>query len=415
MTAHRASHARIVLVGLTALALATTAACQTGTPGSAPTRSDTGSATSPGSATTSSPSSGSPSTSSTTTAAPTCGEQLAAAMTSQQRAGQLLMVGLQPTGSSRSLAAQIKAQRLGGVIYLGGWSGGTASMATISKRLQAAATDGLLVAADQEGGQVQQLRGAGFSRIPSARTQAASGATAEERNVESWSRELAKGGVNINLAPVADTVPTSLGAGNQPIGRYRRDFAPGSPKTNATYAAAFVRGSLAAGIAPTVKHFPGLGRVTGNTDVTSNGITDRTASADDPYLAPFAAGIEAGAPLVMISSARYPGLDPDNQAMFSKAVITGLLRESMGFDGVVITDDVGAAKAVAAVPVGQRATRFIAAGGDIVLTAKASQASAMLKAIAAKRAASPAFATQVDAAAARVLDLKADLGLVKCA
>ena len=86
----------------------------------------------------------------------------------------------------------------------------------------------------------------------------------------------------------------------------------------------------------------------------------------------------------------------------------------MGFDGVVITDDVGAARAVSAVPVGQRATRFIAAGGDIVLTARSSQASAMLKAIAAKRAASPAFAAQVDAAAARVLDLKADLGLVKC-
>jgi beta-N-acetylhexosaminidase len=148
--------------------------------------------------------------------------------------------------------------------------------------------------------------------------------------------------------------------------------------------------------------------------VTSTGTTDRTASADDPYLAPFAAGIEAGAPLVMISSARYPRLDPDNQAMFSKAVITGLLRESMGFDGVVITDDVGAARAVAAVPVGQRATRFIAAGGDIVLTAKASQAPTMLKAIAAKRVASPAFAAQVDTAAARVLDLKADLGLVRC-
>ena len=86
----------------------------------------------------------------------------------------------------------------------------------------------------------------------------------------------------------------------------------------------------------------------------------------------------------------------------------------MGFEGVVITDDVGAARAVAAVPVGQRATRFIAAGGDIVLDGRSSQAPVMLKAIAAKRAASPAFADQVDAAAARVLDLKADLGLVKC-
>jgi beta-N-acetylhexosaminidase len=414
VTAHPARHTRVVLVGLAALALTVTAGCQAGSPVTAPTRSVTDSATSAPPATSSTSSRTASPTSTTTVPAPTCGERLAATMTARQRAGQLLMVGLQPTGSSRALAAQIKAQQLGGVIYLGGWSGGAASLASTSKRLEAAAKDGLLVAADQEGGQVQQLRGAGFSRMPSARTQAASGAAAEERNVERWSRELASGGVNLNLAPVADTVPTSLGAANQPIGRYRRDFSPGSPRTNATYVAAFVRGSLAAGIAPTVKHFPGLGRITGNTDVTSTGITDRTATADDPYLAPFAAGIRAGAPLVMVSSARYPKLDPDNQAMFSHRVITGLLRGSMGFEGVVITDDVGAAAAVAGVPVGQRATRFIAAGGDIVLTAQASQAPVMLKAIAAKRSASPAFAAQVDAAAARVLDLKADLGLVEC-
>ena len=335
-------------------------------------------------------------------------------MTPVQRAGQLLMVGLQPTGSSRALAAQVKAQGLGGVIYLGGWSNGVSGIAAISARLQAAAPAGLLVAADQEGGQVQQLRGTGFAPMPSARTQAQSGVATEEKNAQAWSRALAKAGVNVNLAPVADTVPTSLGAANQPIGRYRRDFSPGSPQTNARYAAAFVRGTLAAGIAPTVKHFPGLGRITGNTDVTSTGITDRTTDADDPYLAPFAAGIKAGAPLVMVSSAHYPRLDARNPAMFSKPIVTGLLRDTMGFDGVVITDDVGAAKAVAAVPVGQRATRFIAAGGDIVLTAKSAQAPVMLKAIAAQRAASPAFADQVDAAAARVLDLKADLGLVKC-
>jgi beta-N-acetylhexosaminidase len=324
------------------------------------------------------------------------------------------MVGLQPTGSSRALAAQVKRQGLGAVILLGGWHNGASTVAPVAQRLQGAAGGDLLLAADQEGGQVQQLRGEGFTRIPSARTQADGSPGAEERNVEAWSRELLAAGVNVNLAPVADTVPTSLGAANQPIGRFRRDFAPGSPKTNATYAAAFVRGSLAAGVAPTAKHFPGLGRVTGNTDVTASGITDRTTDSGDAYLAPFAATIKAGTPLVMVSSARYPKLDPDNQAVFSRAIVTGLLRDGLGFDGVVITDDVGAAKAVQAVPVGQRATRFIAAGGDIVLTADAGQASAMLKAIAAKRAASPAFAAQVDTAAARVLDLKVDLKLVAC-
>ena len=335
-------------------------------------------------------------------------------MSPSQRAGQLLMVGLQPSGSSTRLAAQVRAQHLGGVIYLGGWSGGTASMAGISARLQAAAHGSLLVAADQEGGEVQQLRGPGFDRVPSARTQATLGTTSEQAAVRTWSRQLARAGVTINLAPVADTVPTSLGEANQPIGRYHRDFAPGSPSTNARYVAAFVRGSVAGGMVPTLKHFPGLGRVTGNTDVTTSGITDSTTRAGDPYLAPFEAGIAAGAPVVMVSSAWYPRLDPSNQAMFSRAVVTDLLRGDLGFRGVVITDDVGAARAVAAVPVGQRATRFISAGGDIVLTADAGQASTMLAAIAAKRAQSRTFAAQVDAAAARVLDLKAKAGLVRC-
>jgi beta-N-acetylhexosaminidase len=250
--------------------------------------------------------------------------------------------------------------------------------------------------------------------MPSARAQATLGTTSEQAAVRTWSRQLARAGVTTNLAPVADTVPTSLGSANQPIGHYSRDFAPGSPSTNARYVAAFVRGSLAGGVVPTVKHFPGLGRVTGNTDTTTSGITDSTTRAGDPYLAPFEAGIAAGAPMVMVSSAWYPRLDPRNQATFSKAVVTGLLRGDLGFKGVVITDDVGDAKAVSAVPVGQRATRFIAAGGDIVLTANAAQAPTMLAAIAAKRAQSKAFAAQVDAAAARVLDLKADAGLVRC-
>ena len=406
-------------VGATVLALVLAAGCTSGSGGGSGTTTASSAPSSPGSTTpgtttTGTPSRTSPPSSSTTTASPSCGTRLAAKLTPAQRAGQLLMVGLQPTGSSRALAAQVRRQGLGGVIYLGGWTSGSASVRVVSERLQAAAGGDLLVAADQEGGQVQQLRGPGFTRMPSARTQATTSAATEQRNVTTWSRELLRAGVNLNLAPVADTVPTSLGAANQPIGRYRRDFAPGSPTTNATYAAAFVRGSLAAGVAPTAKHFPGLGRVTGNTDVTTVGTTDSTTDRDDPYLAPFRASIAAGAPLVMISSARYPRIDPDNRAMFSRAVVTGLLRGELGFDGVVITDDVGAAQAVAAIPVGQRATRFIAAGGDIVLTAEAGQASTMLAAIAAKRRASPAFAAQVDAAAARVLDLKADLKLVSC-
>ena len=175
-----------------------------------------------------------------------------------------------------------------------------------------------------------------------------------------------------------------------------------------------VRGLQSGGVSATVKHFPGLGRVTGNTDTTTVGITDTVTGPGDPYLQPFQAGIDAGTRLVMVSSALYPKFDPDNQAMFSKAVITGQLRTTMGFVGVVVTDDVGAAKAVAAVPVGDRATRFVAAGGDLVLTAVPSQVPTMTSALLAKAHGEPAFAAQVQAAVDRVLALKQRAGLVQC-
>ncbi len=174
-------------------------------------------------------------------------------------------------------------------------------------------------------------------------------------------------------------------------------------------------GSLqGAGVSATLKHFPGLGRVTGNTDLTATGTTDTVTTADDADLAPFRAGVEVGADLVMVSSALYPKIDPDHRAAFSRAVVTGVLRERLGFRGVVITDDVGAAKAVAAVPVGDRAAQFISAGGDIVLTALPSTVPAMAGAVVARAATDPAFASQVDAAVRRVLDLKVRHGLATC-
>ena len=321
-----------------------------------------------------------------------------------------------PTDSLATMGDRVTRGDIGGIIYLGGWSGGTAVKAA-ADRLQAAATVGngirLLVAADQEGGQVQQLTGAGFSVIPSATEQGTWTPDALTGAATTWAQELAAVGVNIDLAPVADTVPTSIGTTNGPIGKWHREFGA-TPEVVAPRVAAFVTGMHAGGIAATVKHFPGIGRITGNTDSSASGITDSTATVDDPFLKPFAAGVEAGADVVMVSSARYPGLDPDNQAVFSTAIVTDLLRTKLGFGVVVVTDDVGAAAAVAAVPVADRATRFVGAGGDIVLTAVAADVTPMVAAIADRAAADPEFAARVDAAVTRVLTLKTDRGLTSC-
>ena len=144
------------------------------------------------------------------------------------------------------------------------------------------------------------------------------------------------------------------------------------------------------------------------------GITDSQATVDDPYLEPFRAGIAAGTGMVMVSSARYPKLDNANPAMFSRAIVTDLLRTRLGFDGVIITDDVGAAKAVAAIPVPDRAVRFLAAGGDLVLTASAAQVPSMIAAIKARAASDPAFAAEIEQSVRRVLALKARFGLLRC-
>lgn len=174
---------------------------------------------------------------------------------------------------------------------------------------------------------------------------------------------------------------------------------------------AVIDGLKAAGVVASVKHFPGLGEVVGNTDFAS-GIVDSVTTADSPSLAPFQAAAQAGVASVMISSARYSKIDPNNQAVFSATVI-GLVR-GWGYQGVVISDDLGAAASVRKIPAGQRAVRFVAAGGDVVIDADPSLVPAMTAALLAKAAKDPAFATRVTESAARVLALKQDLGVFRC-
>jgi beta-N-acetylhexosaminidase len=356
-----------------------------------------------------------------TTPAPTssCASKLVDDMDADERAGQLLMVGLDDGAPRTSLDRLVARRHLGGVILLGGWGEGTAAVSTTTSHLEGLASAeataglGLLIAADQEGGAVQQLKGDGFSTIPSARVQGRGSAADLEADATRWGRELAKAGINVNLAPVADTVPASLGTGNGPTGQYGRQFSS-DPQRVAEMVPAFIAGMRAGGIASTVKHFPGIGRIVGNTDVTARGITDRRTTVDDPYLEPFAAGIDGGADLVMVGSAIYTKLDPGTNASFSKPIVTDLLRGRLGWAGVVITDDVGAAKAVAAVPVGERATRFVDAGGDIVLSAPPSTIPTMHDALTTRMAGDPAFAAKVEAAVTRVVELKIRRKLATC-
>jgi len=150
-----------------------------------------------------------------------------------------------------------------------------------------------------------------------------------------------------------------------------------------------------------------------NTDV-STGAVDRTTTPDDPYLAPFIAGIRAGTGAVMVSSASYPKLDPNTIAAFSRPIITGLLRERLGFEGLIVSDSLAGAAAVSFVTTGQRAVRFIAAGGDFALTTQYSKAPAMIDALLAAARASASFTARVTDAARHVIRTKYAAGLLPC-
>lgn len=313
-----------------------------------------------------------------------------------------------------SVDGVVTSGHVGNVVLLGGWNGSAAVAAATShvQSLASGATGGIgfLVAADQEGGQIRQLRGPGFTALPSALVQGAQPSATRTGYGSTLGSELKAAGVNVDFAPVADTVSASLGTANGPIGKWQREYG-NDPATVGAAVSDVVRGMRDAGIQATLKHFPGLGRVTGNTDFTASGIVDSQTSATDAYLGPFQQGIDAGAGLVMTSTATYPKIDGNNPAAFSSAVVNGVLRGNLGFGGVVITDDLNAAS-VRAIPAGQKAIRVVSAGGDISLTGVASDGPVMVNALVAQENSDPSFAAAMQRSVTRVVTLKAGLGLV---
>jgi beta-N-acetylhexosaminidase len=334
-------------------------------------------------------------------------------MSSGQKVAQLLLTATSSQGASSAVLNLLRRGEVGSVILNGHSFLGVAATRRIVKQLQAAVPAGapaLFVSTDQEGGVVQDLNGPGFDTIPSALQQGQLSVTVLRQRAEQWGRQLKAAGINLTLGPVLDTVPGLAAAqANPPIGQLDREFGY-TPAVVSSHGVAVVKAMAAAHVDATVKHFPGLGRVTGNTDLTA-GVTDTHTTTTDPYLAPFEAAIRAGIPFIMMSTAVYTRIDPVNPAAFSPRIVTTLLRGRLGFDGVVISDDVGGAAQVASVPVGQRAVRFVAAGGDIVLTVDPAQIPVMRAALLAAMN-HPAFARLVDAAALRVLIAKSRAGLL---
>jgi beta-N-acetylhexosaminidase len=167
-------------------------------------------------------------------------------------------------------------------------------------------------------------------------------------------------------------------------------------------------------VATTAKHFPGLGRVQGNTDFSA-GVVDSATEPDDPYLGSFQAAINAGVPFVMNALATYLRIDPAHLAAFSPRVMQTMLRKQMQFRGVIVSDDLGQAAAVTDLTPAARAIAFLAAGGDMITSESLPVAEAMDTAVIGRVGSDPGFRSEVNSAVMRILTAKQAYGLLPCA
>ena len=276
----------------------------------------------------------------------------------------MLVIGVAGTELTAQERDWLQHDACAGVILFTRNFASRAQVAELSQAIRESAPRPQLVCVDQEGGRVQRFRD-GYTPLPAlegfgrdhARDPEAALARAREH---AWlmASEIRASGVDLSFAPVVD-----LGRGNLAIGD--RAFSD-DPQVVAAFTRAYVEGMHDAGMAATLKHFPGHGSVREDTHF-DDAVDDRpldTIRAED--LVPFVAGIEAGADAVMLAHVVYPQVAPE-PAGYSPRWIKDILRGELGFRGVVFSDDIGMAAAHGVGGIKARVDAHLDAGCDVVL------------------------------------------------
>jgi beta-N-acetylhexosaminidase len=319
----------------------------------------------------------------------------------EQAVGQLLVMAFDGTSPPDYIRRRLHDGQGAGVILFGGNVADAAQLRRLTRTIQRAARGGALIATDQEGGEIRNVPFAGPAQPQSA---LASPEAADAAAIEA-ARGLRRVGVNLNLAPVVDVDPPTGG------GALGGRLYPGSADQVAYLTTAALRAHARAGVAATVKHFPGLGRATVNTDDGSATIEVPRAELEAEDLEPYRAAVAADAPLVMAGHALYPAFDRDRIASQSPTLLQDVLRDRLDFRGAIVTDSIEAQAVLDRSGVATAAVRSIAAGADIVLMTGSGSWSLVYPRLLRAARRSPALRARVRESALRVLALKRRLGL----
>ncbi|MCL4309368.1 MAG: hypothetical protein M0Z32_07280 [Actinomycetota bacterium] len=294
--------------------------------------------------------------------------QQIAAMSVEEKVGQMMMVGFSGKSVDDSLRKLITADHVGNVVIDAGNVDSDQQVAALAASLQQLAVSAnqparMMIAAAQEGGKTRLFQNIGpnYSEPFIGNMRGGAGAIASQQTASEAARQLKRIGINTDLTPDADVT-----IGWQSIidtRSYGND-----PQVVAELTGAAVKGYNNATTISCTKYFPGLGSAETSPEKKLPTIHSDRATIDSQDLPPFREAIKDGAPMIMVADVAYPALDPSRTpASLSRPIMTDLLRGQLGFQGVIITDDLGMA-AISQKP-GDAAVAAIAAGADIVMFA----------------------------------------------
>ncbi len=316
----------------------------------------------------------------------------------------IFCVGFSGTTAAAMPLAALHAFAPGGVILFARNVGTASELRAAIAALRACGDIAPLIAIDQEGGRVARITDPALvAQLPAAMALAAAGDAAScERAGTLLGRDLARLGVSVDFAPCADL---ALDARNTVIGT--RSFGD-APRAVAARCAAFARGLEAGGVAAALKHFPGHGATAVDSHLALPRVNVDAATLRARDLVPFAAAIASGAAsIVMSAHIVIEAFDAAEPATLSPRILSGLLRDELGFDGAIATDCLEMDAIAATVGTTAGAVRALAAGADLLLVSHhLERASAAADAIAAAIERGELPPARLQSAAARVRRLR---------
>ncbi len=329
-------------------------------------------------------------------------------MTTQQKVGQLLITGLEGCEAGEDGTSAVQDYQVGGMILFGRNVESAEQLVGLTNELKTLNGDAvpLFLAVDQEGGRVSRMP-AEIERLPAPLTVGQSGDAGLAEQYGTCLGELCGAfGFNVDFAPCLDiwSNPENTVIGDRAFG------------TDASAAAALgnaaAEGIAAQGVIPVVKHFPGHGDTAVDSHVGLPVVEKSLEELEAQELIPFQEAIDRGAPAIMAAHILEKGIDPDAPASLSYKVVTGLLRERMGFDGVVFTDDLTMGAVSETYGMGEAAVLAVEAGCDMLLVCHGTEnLAAAYEAILSAVESGRISRARLDESVYRILSLKVEYGL----